>query len=601
LPSRPTDPNELLGPGGYGAQNFVAAGSLLPYRINFENATNATAPAQFVTVQNVLATNLDLASFELSSLGFGDRFFAIPPGSQHYERTETLTMDGFRFQVQIEAGLNLATRTVYATFRSLNPTNGLPPPVEIGFLPPENGTGRGQGHLSYIVKPKPGLTTGTEIRNIASIVFDQQPAIGTDWVDPHDGSKGIDTNKQALVTIDADGPMSMVTNPNGTAGSAKFQVCWFGADIGSGIAGYDVYVSTNGTTWTLWLANTTTNCATFLGANNVTYRFYSVARDNTGQTEPVPTTPDVIVTTPPNSPPELNSVPNYVMSVNQTLTITNVASDPDFPAQMLTFSLVSRPGGSIIGEQTGVFRWTPRCDQGNSTNRVSIRVTDNGLPVHLSATQTFLVTVRECVEASLGNTVMLAGSSNAVSIRLLSTVELTNLAFTVGYPASRFTNFSLTVDTQQVSSPLLLQSNGQAYIALTLPSTSVLHGPTNVGDLGFTAVAGQSSAFVPLLIQDIDGLRPNGQPVANAYGQPGRVVVVGPEPLLEAFLLPNRDVQLVLYGPPAATVRVEWAPQLPAGSGSWTVLTQTNLTSLTTLLPSVSANASMRFFRAVRP
>ncbi|MCX6887773.1 MAG: choice-of-anchor J domain-containing protein, partial [Verrucomicrobia bacterium] len=294
--SQALDPNELLGPGGYGAQNFVAAGSLLPYRINFENATNALAPAQFVTVQNLLATNLDLATFELSSLGFGDRFFAIPPGSQHYERTETLTMNGFRFQVQIEAGLNLATRTVYATFRSLNPTNGLPPTVDIGFLPPENGTGRGQGHLAYIIRAKSGLATGTEIRNVASIVFDQQPAIATDWKDAHDQSKGIDTNKQALVTIDADLPSSAVSSLPATSSSPSFLVSWSGNDAGAGIAGYDVFVHTNGGAWEQWMANATLTAAVFSGQNNQQYCFYSVARDGVGNVQTAPS-PAVCVQT----------------------------------------------------------------------------------------------------------------------------------------------------------------------------------------------------------------------------------------------------------------------------------------------------------------
>ena len=63
-------------------------------------------------------------------------------------------MNGYQFVVQIEAGIHLDTGEVYARFQSLNPTNGLPPPVEIGFLPPEDGTGRGQGHISYVIRAK---------------------------------------------------------------------------------------------------------------------------------------------------------------------------------------------------------------------------------------------------------------------------------------------------------------------------------------------------------------------------------------------------------------------------------------------------------------
>jgi hypothetical protein len=40
------DPNALYGPAGYGQSNFVAANTVFPYRIDFENAATATAPAQ---------------------------------------------------------------------------------------------------------------------------------------------------------------------------------------------------------------------------------------------------------------------------------------------------------------------------------------------------------------------------------------------------------------------------------------------------------------------------------------------------------------------------------------------------------------------------
>jgi uncharacterized repeat protein (TIGR01451 family) len=48
-----------------------------------------------------------------------------------------------------------------------------------GFLPPENGTGRGQGHLRFTVKPKAPTPIGTGITNVASIVFDGNDAINT--------------------------------------------------------------------------------------------------------------------------------------------------------------------------------------------------------------------------------------------------------------------------------------------------------------------------------------------------------------------------------------------------------------------------------------
>jgi len=54
------DPNSMVGPGGYGTPNFVAdAGATLPYQVDFENSSSATAPAQAVTITDQLDPNLD--------------------------------------------------------------------------------------------------------------------------------------------------------------------------------------------------------------------------------------------------------------------------------------------------------------------------------------------------------------------------------------------------------------------------------------------------------------------------------------------------------------------------------------------------------------
>lgn len=195
------DPNALYGPAGYGAANFVTnIGGVFAYRVTFENDSTAAAPAQRVTITNNLDANLDWSTFQLTGIGFGDNNLIIPAGSQHYLMTLTMTYNGQTFNVQIEAGIHNDTGQVYATFQSLDPNSGLPPSdVLIGFLPPENGTGRGQGYLTYTVSPKAGLATGVVIANVASIVFDAGPTITTDQADPHDPSKGIDTSKQARV------------------------------------------------------------------------------------------------------------------------------------------------------------------------------------------------------------------------------------------------------------------------------------------------------------------------------------------------------------------------------------------------------------------
>src|SRR5439155_1359944 len=63
-----------------------------------------------------------------------------------------------------------------------------------------------------------------------------------------------------------------------------------------------------------------------------------------------------------------------------TLMVTNSASDPDLPANTLTFSLVSAPAGVNLDSNSGVLSWTPSEAQGPSTNLITVRVTDNAAP-----------------------------------------------------------------------------------------------------------------------------------------------------------------------------------------------------------------------------
>ena len=60
------DPNELLGPVGYGPQAFVAPGSNFPYEVQFENSPSATAPAHEVEITDQLDPNLDWSTFALT-------------------------------------------------------------------------------------------------------------------------------------------------------------------------------------------------------------------------------------------------------------------------------------------------------------------------------------------------------------------------------------------------------------------------------------------------------------------------------------------------------------------------------------------------------
>jgi len=276
----------LIGPTGYAAQNYVVDGNVFAYEILFANETNATAPAQIVQITDQLSTNLDWTTFRLTEIAFGTQIISIPPDSQQFQTNVPLSYNGTNFVVQISAGIQLATGQVFANFYSINPVTLLPPPAGIGFLPPDSTNHLGEGHVSYIVSPRPNLPTGLQISNVAYIQFDQNPAVATDLIDDNNPSLGVDTNKMAIVTIDSTPPVSSVLSLPATETNISFTVCWSGTDVGGpGILGYNIYVSTNNGPWTPWLVGTANTCATFTGQNGDNYGFYSVAYDGAGNVQ----------------------------------------------------------------------------------------------------------------------------------------------------------------------------------------------------------------------------------------------------------------------------------------------------------------------------
>jgi hypothetical protein len=98
----------------------------------------------------------------------------------------------------------------------------------------------------------------------------------------------------------------------------------------------------------------------------------------------------------------------------------------------------------------------------------------------------------------------------------------------------------------------------------------------------------------------VDGRKPDGANVANAYGYPGRVAVVGREPLLEALLTTNGLVQLILYAAPGTTNVLQTATQLPA-TGAWSSGQTVVTSNIVTQFPPLAPTNRTLFIRAVRP
>jgi hypothetical protein len=99
--------------------------------------------------------------------------------------------------------------------------------------------------------------------------------------------------------------------------------------------------------------------------------------------------------------PALTPIADRHINAGYKLTITNVVTDAQAPPQGLTFSLVAGPSNAQIDPTSGVFTWRPTVAQAATTNPVSLKVSDNGVPP-MSATQQFKVFVNELIQPTLG-------------------------------------------------------------------------------------------------------------------------------------------------------------------------------------------------------
>jgi RHS repeat-associated protein len=277
------DPNALIGPTGFGPQAFIAPTGDASYTIEFEN--DGSAAAQVVTVTEQMDANLDWSTFQLGSFGFGPTTVAVPGGTTQYKSTVNYqNTDGSSLNVNVTLDFNVQTGLLTATFSSLDPLTGAAPAgVFDGLLPPDDSSHVGEGFVQYSIQPKAGRATGATISQQASIVFDINAALATN---------------AAANTIDAAPPTSTV-NPLPADSLSSFLVSWSGQDdaSGSGVASYDVYVSTNGGPWHLWQDKTAQTSAVYNGQLGNTYSFYAIAHDNVGNIEANPAAAEAVTQT----------------------------------------------------------------------------------------------------------------------------------------------------------------------------------------------------------------------------------------------------------------------------------------------------------------
>jgi hypothetical protein len=583
---RSMDPNDIVGPAGFGPNQWVSGEETLRYTVRFENdPKKADLPAQSVRISQRLDPNLDFRTFRLGGVGFGATLVTIPENRAFYQVQINVTNE-LGVLVDLVAGLDLASGEVYWEFTSIDPATGdLPWDIFAGFLPPNTNGVIGQGFVTYTIKPKADIASGDIINAEARIYFDYNEPMDTPRI-----FNTVDGNLPTSTVL----PLPLTTNRN------IFPVRWAGSDAygGAGISSYTLYVSDNSSPWQVWLANTPQMESLFVGECGHTYQFYSVSRDHVGNVEAATAVPQAAILLLPNQAPVLEPITNRLMAVGQALTITNRAADADV-GQQLTFSLApGAPAGMTVNPTNGVLTWTPVCVQGGSSNVITVLATDDGCG-SLSSAQSFAVFVTECLQTGLGNTVGAAGGGGCVPVSLESSFGLTNFIFTVSVPPGRFTNFTVNALAPEVGSATVVSlGTTQAVVTLVPQPGQLLRGPKQFAEVCFSLLPNQTSAFVRMEVKDILGLRENGTPIGNTSGQPGRTVVVSEHPLLECVHGTSGQPNLLLYARPGWTCAIEERASVQPGV-VWSETARLTVTNLVSPLPLAGTN-STGYYRAVR-
>jgi len=185
---RPIDPNDKIGPSGVGPNRVVAAQDEMEYMVRFENFASASAPVQELIVVDYLDAGLDWTTVRFKEIAYGDRIVTPPVGSQTFTvrdqpPTNSPSLTGSavgHMVIDVHGTVNPQTGRMEWRVTALDTnTSLLPMDALSGFLPPENGTGRGQGYVKLGVRPKSNLPIGTAITNIATIIFDGNDPIAT--------------------------------------------------------------------------------------------------------------------------------------------------------------------------------------------------------------------------------------------------------------------------------------------------------------------------------------------------------------------------------------------------------------------------------------
>ena len=234
------DPNEMIGPQGFGDKHYIGETQTVNYRILFENKAEAGAPAYRVRISDELDANV----FDVSSVQFGETSHS---GVGYNWK---MTREGNKLSWDIEG-------------------------IE---LPPNVNAPEGEGFVSFSVNLKPGLASGTELKNKATIIFDKNFPIETN---------------EFVNTLDLVAPVTTMVSAH-KLDTDTVRVTCRSADAESGVSCFLLFAAKAGGDYQYigQYYQPTMDCP--VEGNGLDYTFYVLALDEVGNIEQV--TPTAIQT-----------------------------------------------------------------------------------------------------------------------------------------------------------------------------------------------------------------------------------------------------------------------------------------------------------------
>jgi hypothetical protein len=230
---RAWDPNEKVGPEGFGDQKFITSAGKMMYQILFENKKEATAPAYKIVIIDTLRSEFD-------------------PETVEFNRT---SHEGFQYQ-----------------WKKTKEGNIIKWEIEGIELPPNVNPPEGEGWVSFSVNTKNELPSGTILKNTATIIFDVNPPLSTN---------------EYINTLDFQAPITQMNNLTTINSGKNIVVKWNTIDKnnGSGVESVTLYSSIDdGAYYTVGTTNGDSLVITTEEGSHK-YSFYALAKDFVGNVE----------------------------------------------------------------------------------------------------------------------------------------------------------------------------------------------------------------------------------------------------------------------------------------------------------------------------